>query len=66
MGSNAWHLHWDVRGEGEDRRLHYRLFCVLDVFAENGDRPLLTVIDADSKPNGEVFAESRYVQLSAL
>lgn len=23
-------------------------------------------IDADSKPNGEVFAESRYVQLSAL
>ena len=46
--------------------VHYRLFCVLDVFAENEDRPLLTVIDADSKPNGEVFAESRYAQLSAL
>ena len=39
--------------------VHYRLFCVLDVLAENVDRPLLTVIDADSKPNGEVFAESR-------
>ena len=46
--------------------VHYRLFCVLDVLAENVDRPLLTVIDADSKPNGEVFAESRYVELSEL
>lgn len=70
-GGGKWEaMHGTCTGMYEVRAridgVHYRLFCVLDVFAENGDRPLLTVIDADSKPNGEVFAESRYVQLSAL
>lgn len=46
--------------------MHYRLFCVLDLFAENSDLPLLAVIDADSKPDGTVFPDSRYSDRSDL
>lgn len=55
---------YEVRAKVNGR--HYRLFCVLDLKAENSDLPLLTVIDADSKPDGSAFPHSRYIDLSEL
>lgn len=70
-GGGKWEaMHGVCTGMYEVRvkvnRRHYRLFCVLDLNAENSDLPLLTVIDADSKPDGSVFPQSRYNDLSDL
>lgn len=70
-GGGKWEaMHGPCKGMHEIRikfnRTHYRLFCVLDNYADGVDKPLLTVLDADSKPNGTVLPPSRYQELDDL
>lgn len=70
-GGGKWEaMHGECTGMFEVRAkvdgIHYRFFCVLDLEAANSDRPLLTVLDADSKPDRTVFPAGRYEDLVSL
>lgn len=60
---NGWH---EIRVDGEPRRTHYRLFCLLDNEAEGWTKPLLVVVTGMSKPFRTVLSERDYTQVRAL
>jgi hypothetical protein len=57
---------FEVRVDGSNPRVHYRLFCRLDYAAEGADRPLLVVITGMSKPRGTTFSDADYSDVRDL
>lgn len=72
-GGGAWEaMHGGMSGYFEVRvkyrRMLYRVFCLLDTSldARIYAKPVLAVIDAESKPDGTAIPASRYEQVRAL
>lgn len=74
-GGGQWEaMHGDMSGYFEVRvdssvsgqRMHYRLFCLLDVNDAGREAPLLTVIDGASKKFRTTLPASRYAETRKL
>lgn len=71
-GGGYWEaMHGDMTGWYEVRRsgpgrVHYRLFCRLDLEAIDADKPLLVVITGLQKPNATLLSDRDYQHVQGL
>lgn len=47
-------------------RMHYRLFCVLDYEAQGASKPILCVVDGESKRVATTLSGGRYAEVAKL
>lgn len=57
---------FEIRVDGPPSRTHYRVFCLIDVLAENAEKPYLVLVDGRSKAFRTEFAESVYEEVRAM
>ena len=56
---------FELRVDGPGRH-HYRLFCLLDYYAEGLEKPLLVVIDGRDKPFRATLSDTDYAAVRSL
>jgi len=57
---------FEIRVDGPGKKLHYRLFCVLDYWAIGIDGPLLVLVAGLVKPVDTVFTEKQYALIREM
>lgn len=57
---------FEIRVDGPQKKMHYRLFCRLDYKAEGIQKPLLVIIDGRCKPVGTTLDEEDYAAVRRL
>lgn len=57
---------YEIRVDGPRKKLHYRLFCVLDYWALDVDSPLLVIVTGLVKGVDSVFTEKQYEQIKRM
>ncbi len=57
---------FEIRVDGPGKKLHYRLFCVLDYWAIGIDGPLLVLVAGLVKPIDTVFTEKQYALIREM
>lgn len=55
-----------VTSSSPSGRMHYRLFCVLDYDAQGASKPILCVVDGESKRVATTLSGARYADVAKL
>ena len=57
---------FEIRVDGPPNRTHYRVFCLLDVDAQDAEKPYLVLVDGRTKAFRTVIPDTEYVHVKAL